>query len=219
MDAYKTKALSQSYPEWWSVNDDGYILQNLARHLMKSGYQEELKELLCDIRWTLKRSEVGGLLALAGDFEKLSGNYSEKSMSRILNLIERNWTRVKRLEFPTKYFGHLFLQEREEKNMSRFFASIKNHSPKPFLIPVAKCMEPRDSRQITSRDMNQKVASIAVHWKSGKLAVALEHDIQLWNIDMHELLHCFQGHYYWVTSVAISTEGKVVVSGSEDETV
>ena len=44
------------------------------------------------------------------------------------------------------------------------------------------------------------------------------HTMQLWDISTGDLLHTFSGHTDAVTSVAFSPDGRVVLTGSEDET-
>ena len=45
---------------WWNMEGDGYISRNLSRHLIASRCRKELEALLCDVRWTLRRYEMGG---------------------------------------------------------------------------------------------------------------------------------------------------------------
>ncbi len=51
--------------------EDGYIHENLSRHLTCAGLGIELAALLLDVRWTEVRGRIGGVLALKTDFELL----------------------------------------------------------------------------------------------------------------------------------------------------
>ena len=44
---------------WWKIENDGHISANLSRHLIASGCWTELEAILCDVRWTLRRYEMG----------------------------------------------------------------------------------------------------------------------------------------------------------------
>ena len=44
---------------WWKVEGDGPVSGNLSRHLIASGCWTELEVVLCDVRWTLRRYEMG----------------------------------------------------------------------------------------------------------------------------------------------------------------
>ncbi|WP_238361007.1 NB-ARC domain-containing protein [Iningainema tapete] len=60
-------AYSKKYPSGWhSLENDGYILQNLAYHLYAGGRQTELQQLLCDFHWLqakLENININALLA------------------------------------------------------------------------------------------------------------------------------------------------------------
>jgi WD40 repeat protein len=53
---------------WPSGPDDGYFFQYLPRHLLAVGRPDEMKKLLLDPRWIIKKIEVVGVAALAGDY-------------------------------------------------------------------------------------------------------------------------------------------------------
>ena len=51
--------------KWWSVDvtEDGYIHQNVARHLTESKKARELQDLLLDFRWTVRQLEINEICA------------------------------------------------------------------------------------------------------------------------------------------------------------
>ncbi|MCV3215458.1 hypothetical protein OGM63_18390 [Plectonema radiosum NIES-515] len=51
-------AYTQKYPNGWhSLENDGYIFQNLAHHLIQAGRTTELQQLLLDFRWLQAKLE------------------------------------------------------------------------------------------------------------------------------------------------------------------
>lgn len=56
LDSYNVgQAKGKKCRNWWDVQDDGYIMKHLARHLRQSENTEELQNILCDVQWILKR--------------------------------------------------------------------------------------------------------------------------------------------------------------------
>ena len=54
------KVMGARSEAWWKMKDDGHVSTNLSRHLIASGCCTELEALLCDVRWTLRRYDMGG---------------------------------------------------------------------------------------------------------------------------------------------------------------
>ena len=48
---------------------------------------------------------------------------------------------------------------------------------------------------------------------------SFDETLRVWDLESMEEKACLEGHNHWVTSVAISRDGKTAVSGSWDETL
>lgn len=44
-------AESEDFRAWWKLEDDGYLYDNVCRHLAGAGLIGELEAVLCDVRW------------------------------------------------------------------------------------------------------------------------------------------------------------------------
>ena len=55
--------------EQWGLKNGADIYGNLSWHMVKGGCGQELANLLSDVRWTLRRIQIGGWLSLKTDFE------------------------------------------------------------------------------------------------------------------------------------------------------
>ncbi|WP_327321997.1 NB-ARC domain-containing protein [Streptomyces sp. NBC_01210] len=57
-----------AYTAWWSLPDEvDYLWRHLGYHLLEAGRQQELAELVCDLRWLLARIERYGPVAADAD--------------------------------------------------------------------------------------------------------------------------------------------------------
>ena len=71
---------------------------------------------------------------------------------------------------------------------------------------------------IVDPDKNSSVMSLAFS-PDGKTLASGGHDIQLWDINTHQLKTMFTGHRGIVNSVKFSPDGKTLASGSSDGTI
>lgn len=62
-------------------------MRNLARHLTRSGNVENLRKILCDVLWILKRINIGGWPMLNSDFNELINVSGESSIRSIKDAV------------------------------------------------------------------------------------------------------------------------------------
>ena len=67
------ESYQKRYPglAWWEMPNDGYLFENLAYHLNKSGRCKELRSLLLDYSWLRAKIEATDVHALLIDFSWL----------------------------------------------------------------------------------------------------------------------------------------------------
>ena len=88
------RVIETSSVAWWKMEDDGHISRNLSRHLIASGCRKELETLLCDVRWTLRRCEMGCWAALNLEFKRLladQGGSVGHEVRMLHLLLKRSW--------------------------------------------------------------------------------------------------------------------------------
>ena len=162
----------------WKVEDDGYVCENLSRHLAASGCWTELEALVCDVRWTLRRFEMGGWSGLDLDFKRLFARQSgiEKEEIRKLQVLVKrcwDWLRQDWSLFAFNVFGHLSKQERLTKNVSEYLNSVTEHFPSPWLCPMTKCIGPEDCREQLRWNIGSAVRDLAVSWSRERVVICL----------------------------------------------
>ena len=210
---------------WWKVKDDGHVSGNLSRHLIASGCWPELEALVCDVRWTLRRYEMGGWLALELDFKRLlskKDGFEKHGIRELHSMLKSCWAQLRlNQNFLGFYaFGYFSKEERRGRNVSEYLKSVEEHLPSPWLCPMTKCVFPADSREQSRWGFNGCIFDIAVSWSSERVAIASSTGIEVWPlwghkglfripIDTEESARC----------VAISGDAKLIVSGHFDGTV
>ena len=219
------KVMETGSGAWWKMEDDGHLSTNLSRHLVASGYWKELEALLCDVRWTLRRYEMGGWAALDLDFRRLiayEGGSETHRIRKLHLLLKRNWDwlRSDQSLFAFYVFGHLSKQERQERYISEYLKSVTEHFPSPWLCPLAKCVGPEDNRESSLWNIGAAVWDLGVSWAKDRVAVASYEGIDVWSLSrQEELFKISIDRKSLVRSVALSEDAKIIVSGHQDGTV
>ena len=211
--------------DWWNVKDDGCVYENLSRHLVASGLSIELEALLCDVRWTLRRYEVGGWAALDLDFKRLlahQGCSVGHGICKLRSLLKRcwDWLRSDRSLFAFYVFGHLSKQERQERFVSEYLKSVTEHFPSPWLYPLAKCVGPEDNRESSRWNIGDVVTDLAVSWSTDRVSIGSLKGIHVWSLSrQEELVRISIDRDAIVRCVELSEDANIIVSGHDDATV
>ena len=128
IDCNRTEADDCGLRPWWciGIRRDDYIHENLARHLVGARKYLELRQLLLDARWTKVRFQIGGILALEGDFSFLKSEESlcdidsrsvhaeeQEDFKAIVNAIRCSWQYISKNErdLPLQLGGRLLRPE------------------------------------------------------------------------------------------------------------
>ena len=206
---------------WWKVQDDGYVSENLSRHLVASGSLKQLEMLLSDVRWTLRRYEMGGWAALDLDFKRLlvaQTGLQKNEMRKLHSLLKRCWSVLSRDRslFAFNVFGNLSKRERLSKNVSMYLNSVTEHFPSPWLYPMTKCVGPEDSREQSRWNIQWRIKNLSVSWSSDRVIIVSDSGIHVWSLTLQEELFLIPT---WAYCASISEDGKLIVSGHEDGTV
>ena len=219
------KEMETQPKDWWNVKDDGYVYENLSRHLVASGLRIELEALLCDVRWTLRQFEIGGWAALDMDFLRLLGDQGglvRHGMRKLQSLLRRSWhsSRSDQSLFAFYVFGHLSKQERQERYVSEYLKTVMEHFPSPWLCPLTKCVGPEDNREISEWFIGDAVIDLAVSWFRDRVVVASCEGIHVWSlIRQAERFKIPIDRDAVVRTVELSEDDTIIVSGHDDGTV
>lgn len=134
------------YTPWWSVEDDGFIHDNLCRMLEAAQRTEELVWLLQRPQWIVMRLQESGASGVEQDLE--SGRRCAETcggdrtdLMIYLNLVRRaaRMSCAAVMENPYEawfhMYGRMLLPAKSSKRARKFISEIKEHVPRPWVEP------------------------------------------------------------------------------------
>ncbi len=186
---------------------------------MKCGRTQALANLLSDVRWTRRRVEVGGWLALKIDFELLLEhiNQSEAADIRLVyEVLERHWSEVSRDRQLLTYYigGSLSGEERMNKFTAQYTNSMKRYLSRPLLVPRWKFLGPQDSRELSLLTCHNYALPVFMDF-SHSADIAVVGDVEkifLWSVSAQKELWSVSMESE-VCCAAFSANRKLIVSG------
>ncbi len=241
MDSSETeekKLLSLAARPWWSdsVANDGYICDNLARHLMSANCSVELGALLLDARWTHLRMRFGGIVALEGDFESFgcfpvtsAGERKGRTFSKglyesfavLFRALQLSWGRIcgGRRELQFQMWGRLFKVRKSYVVLNKYLESLSMHTEKPYLMPVTGFFPDPRSAQLMDIPIGGHCNTVS-YSPCGRYITAGEcSNVLVLDALSGSILRRLEGHSRLVTSAVFVPGSRKIVSASRDSTI
>ncbi len=227
--AWKNDEIPDS-DEWWRLKNSVYLYGNLSRHMVNSGRREELANLLCDVRWTLRRFEIGGWLAMKMDFQRLfagSDHAEVQGIRLVYKILQRRWSVISRQGHLLAYYveGSLTREEQKNKYTALYIESMMRYLPRPFLVPRLKFLGLQDNREVSHMACHMKTHIWDMNFSSSadKVVVGGGDRISVWSVSAQKELRSFSlltvfPEKSLLRCVAISANGKLIVSGHANGT-
>ncbi|MGI8504557.1 MAG: NB-ARC domain-containing protein, partial [Hassallia sp.] len=213
LDAY-----TQKYPNGWhSLENDAYIFQNLAHHLIEAGRATELQQLLLDFRWLQAKLENSNINELIADYNLLPENANLQLLQRTLLLSGHILAEDKR-QLAGQLWGRLQCFQASE--IQQLLQQAKQNQT-TWLRPVTASLTTPDGNLIrTLIGHTDSVKAIAFS-VDGKYLVSGSQDstLKVWDWQTGVEVRTIQGHTNSVDAIAFSVDGKYLVSGSADKTL
>ncbi len=213
--------------EWWRLKDNDYIYGNLSRHMVKCGQKQALAKLLSHVRWTLRRVEYGGWLAMKMDFELLLADDDYADMRQVYGVLKRHWSEFSDEERFLGYYigGSLSGRERKNKYTVMYMDSMTEHLSRPFLVPRSKFLGAEDSREMSLLGCRGRSSRTTLmdFSRSTDIAVLVDSydEVSVWSVSAQKKQRSFSLPDTWecrLTCVAMSANGELIVSGHDDGT-
>ncbi len=212
---------------WSETLPDGYIQDNISRHLVGAGRILELGALLLDAKWTIARMRIGGINALKSDFDCLLsaavGRFSEevrKGFEVIVKVLRLSWGRSfrSRREFQFQVMGRLVEQSRQNAVVNKYVQSMASHMEKPYLAPVSSIfLDP--SSLAMEVPVGKKCFSVSCSPCGKYVAFAGDRDVVVMDFSTGAIIKRLNQHTEDVLSVTFAFGSESVISGSKDKTV
>ncbi|MBD2354613.1 hypothetical protein H6G41_08210 [Tolypothrix sp. FACHB-123] len=211
-------AYSEKYLEGWhSLENDGYIWENLAYHLLAGGRDGELKQLLCDFRWLQRKLENININALIADYDFLPEDENLQLIQGALRLSAHILNDDKQ-QLAGQLLGRLLGFAREE--IQRLLTQVQQCKTPSLLPQTANLTPPGGSLVRTLVGHSDSVKALALT-SDGKYVISGSDDntLKVWNWQTGELLRTLNNHSSSVQALALTSDGKYVISGSDDNTL
>ncbi|MBD2205990.1 NB-ARC domain-containing protein, partial [Calothrix sp. FACHB-168] len=211
-------AYSEKYPQGWhSLENDGYIWENLAYHLLAGGRKGELQQLLCDFRWLQAKLENININALLADYDFLSENEDlqliQGALLRSVHILIQD-----KQQLPGQLLGRLL---GFESLAIQALLTQAQQCKTPGLLPqIASLTPPGSSLVRTLEGHSYSVNAIALS-ADGKYAISASDDntLKVWDWQTGQQLRTLEGHSDCVNAIALSADGKYAISASSDNTL
>jgi WD40 repeat protein len=211
------RALLNSYRgddrPWREVEADGYIHVQLAHHLDGAGARDELRSLLLDAGWLEVKLDTCGLPSLLGDYERLEDEEELRLVRRALRLSARALV-ASSAELPTQLVGRL--GHRVEAGIASLLAGAGEDRDALWLRPVLTTLALPDDILRARLDGN---LAVALNEDGSRAIVDDGHRIQVWDVRYGVVTTALDGHTDEVLALAVSGDGRRVLSGARDGTV
>jgi WD40 repeat protein len=222
IDAYSKKCNGI----WTDGPDDNYFFKHLAYHLKEAGMEEELLDLLFDLKWMQAKLSKVLLLwdkpdvsALIHDYAFVSHN-TESDLVRDAIKLSAHILAKDKNQLENQLLGRLLDldSDRIKRLLEKAHESGKKHQKLLLLNSTLKAPGGSLIRTLTGHE--EGVRSIAIT-PDGKYAVSASDDrtLKIWDIEKGEEKATLDRHKYGVNSVAITPDGKYAVSASSDRTL
>ena len=210
--------------EWWSLKDNGYVYANLSRHMVKCSERQALANLLSDARWTLRRVDVGGWLALQIDFQLLLRDSAYADVSQVYEVLKRHWCEVSEDKRFLGYVigGSLSVKDHKNKYTAMYIDSMTEHLSRPFLVPRSKFLGAQDSREMSLMDcrwFSSGIMPMVFSRSTGIAVLGAVDKISVWSAYAQKKLSSFILPDTWeceLSCLAVSANGELIVSGHSD---
>ncbi len=215
---------------WWSLEHDGYIHANLARHLSLANLNMELAALVIDCRWSSRRMHMGGILALEADFAclkrftgQLEGKEGDRTFSKQLtesfNIVFKAMLHTWRIHSESQrtclihIYRRLYCSKKDSVIFEAFLESLKIHTSKAYVLPG-----PPQFPEIV-RDKTIEVLPTACSPCGRYIAAGYASNVAVIDARTSRILRILQGKQWSVTSVTFAPHSKKIIVGSLNERV
>jgi WD40 repeat protein len=216
LDTYRP-ALSTSWADL--PEEEGYLWDNLAYHLVEAGLVDELITTVKDARYlSLKAFNRG---ALAAEQDLLTANI-HRSRDHVVTTLRSNFVNTTHLlnqcDTLQDVAGTLHSRIAHQPVLAEIASEAEANLPRPFMTahhPLPDLPDPSLSRTLLGHQ--DRVRSCAIS-DDGSMIVSASADstVRLWDTLRGTELATFTGHKAPLRSCAISGDGRMIVSASED---
>jgi len=211
LDAYARKCSGG----WYTGPEDGYFLGNLAYHLLKSGREKDLKELLLDYRWLKARLQEMDITSLISDYDLLTKD-EEVGLCRDCLRLSAHVLRKDSSQLSGQLLGRM--QHLSHPGIQGLMKQAAEGEGCPWLRPITASLTlPHGSLIRTLSSDAGWVRTVSIT-SDGTRAVSASDDnnLKVWDLESGQEIWTLEGHSDWIKAVALTSDGKRAISASND---
>jgi WD40 repeat protein len=212
------KAYTQKYPSGWhTLDNDGYIFQQLAYHFIEAGGERQLQRLLLDMRWLHVKLEQTNINELIADYNLLPEDKNLQLVQEALRLSTHILAEDK-TQLPGQLLGRL-LSIQAPKIQTLLQQAKQNKAT--WLRPVTASLTSTGRNLITTLTGHTGSVRVIALSVDGKYLISGSDDttLKVWDWQTGVEVRTLTGHTGSVRVIALSVDGKYLISGSDDTTL
>ncbi len=207
---------------------DGYILDNLVRHLVAANLTADLKKLILNFRFLTTRLANGGLGGLYHDYDLALHTpglslWDRDAGSEGLLFIQTAVRQGARIignspqALAAQLSGRL-LGLRAEPGINELLTSIRSVLPRPRLLPIAQSLTWPGKPELLNLFGHNGSVRVVVVSLDGQFILSGSEDrtIRIWDVETGMFVADFRGHTQPITCLAATPDGQHALSGDEE---
>lgn len=141
--------------------------------------------------------------------------FASTSGETIIVRSTKNWQILNQAKLGRTYFTSISISPNSKFLVSSSYTYEANLINKRSII----LWDIKTCKKIKEIDVNDEIREVTYSPDGKIIASTLGYDFALWNAKTGDLIHKFEGHRKNVTSICFSTDGKWMVSASEDNQI
>ena len=188
---------------------DEYGFRHLPQHLIRSGRDEKLREMLMEFDWLQAKLEATDANALIGDFD-LAGDDGDLRLVQGALRLSAHVLVGDKTQFAGQLVGRLL--SFQEPAIKVLLTQVQQWRGAAWLRPLTAMTPPGGPLLRTLQGHAWVVTAVAVT-PDGRQAVSASEDLTLkvWDLESGAELRTFVGHGDMVYAVAVTPNGRQVV--------
>jgi hypothetical protein len=208
----------------WSEmpDDEPYLWDHLAFHLIGAGRGNELVETVKDWRYLAKKTWLKKSLSVEGDLVK-----AEKiaPADAPLRLLRRNFAisghLFNRCETGKEVKETIYFRLQHLDELKTILWEMAQDLERPFVAPQSVLPDPPHPALIRTLEGHSDSVNGCAFSLDGKMIVSasLDSTLKVWDAETGEMLRTLEGHSDSVNGCAFSPDGRLILSASEDSTL
>jgi hypothetical protein len=203
-------------------NDDHYLWDHLAGHLIEAGRGEELVTTMKDWRYLAKKTLLCKSLSVENDLIQAVKYAPDDDPLRALRRTFANTGHLfNRCETRDDLHSTIFSRLQHLEELQAIVRELTPHLASPRIVPKFDLPDLPHPALIRTLEGHSDSVSGCAFSPDGKLIVSASYDgaLKVWDSETGQLLRPLKGHEWSVSGCAFSPDGKLIVSASDDRTL